>query len=130
VSRTASIRALSPDPQGADGEVDGEPGGDPDQVGDEVEQAEPDEQLDDADVEHQRAEGDHGEVHEPAWRQAHRAERPHLVQDVVVRGGRPDRDHRRGEQRQPGQPVQRTENGVVDQDSARADGEEPAYPGR
>jgi hypothetical protein len=123
------MNAFSPDPQRADGEIDDEPGGDARQVGQQVEQAEPGQDLHDADVERERAERDEIEVDEPARRQPHRTERPHLVQHVVVGGGRLDRHQGRGQQRQPGPPVQGGEYRVVDDDPTGADGQEPAYPG-
>src|SRR6266508_6411872 len=82
-SRTSSIGAFTPNPHRADREVDGEAGADADQVRQEVEQAEPGQHLDDADVEHERAERDQVEAREPAAGQAHRAEGPQLVQHVV-----------------------------------------------
>jgi hypothetical protein len=124
------MRSLSPDPQRADGDVDDEPGEDADEVREQVEQAEPGEQRDDGDVERQRAEGDQVEVDEPARRQAHGAEGPHLVQDVVVRGRRLHGDQGRRQQGHPGPSVQGGENRVVDGYTARADGEEAAYPRR
>src|SRR4051812_165629 len=89
-STITSIDALTPNPGRADREVDGEGGGDADEVRQQVEQAEPGEHGDGGDVDDERADRDQVERQEPPGRQpaprcrAAPAERPQLVQHVVV----------------------------------------------
>src|SRR2546423_15604105 len=68
-SRIGSIDALTPNPGRADREVDGEGGGDADQVRQEVEQAEPGEHGDHGDGDDQCAGRDQVEGQEPPPRQ-------------------------------------------------------------
>jgi hypothetical protein len=87
VSRTGSIRVLTPNPHRADHEVDCEPGTDSDQVREQIEHAEPGENLDDAHVDRENAQRGEAEAGVPECGQVHPLERPHLVEYVVVRGG-------------------------------------------
>jgi DNA-binding NarL/FixJ family response regulator len=121
---------FTPYPLRADREVDQEAGDDADQVGDEVEQAQPNQHLHDADVDRQRGEGGEAEVREPLCGQLHPLERPDLVQQVVVQNRDLDGGDSGRQQRHAFDAVQHDERGVVDDDATGADHGEPAQPGQ
>ncbi|GAA2370616.1 hypothetical protein GCM10010170_071710 [Dactylosporangium salmoneum] len=123
-----SIGAFTPNPLRADGEVDPESGRDADQVGGEVVHAESDQQLDHDDVDRHRGQAGETEVREPLQRQAAAPEGPHFMQDVVGYEGELDRRHGGRQQREPEQPVQHEQGGVVDDDTADSHQGEPAQP--
>nr|WP_170152450.1 hypothetical protein [Thermasporomyces composti] len=105
-----------PYPRGADGEVDDERGADTHEVRHQVEQAEPDEHLHHDDIDHQGDEGGPVELEEPRQRRP-RAERPDLVDRVVVHDRRFDREPGRRNQPHSADTVQQVEHEVVDTDA-------------
>jgi hypothetical protein len=121
-----SIGAIPPDPRRADREVDDEPGGDADQVREQVEQAEPGEHPDDGDVERQRRQREEVEAAEPAGGQPSGPERPLLVQDVVVRYRQFHGGDGGGQQMQPQPAVQDQQGDAVDDHPTRPDEGEAA----
>jgi hypothetical protein len=122
-STTCSIGGFTPNPLRADREVQEEGGDNADHVGEQVVHAEPDEHLHDADVDRHRGERQQAEGREALRGQPHpagppatvplgarpsatsassgvaSAERPELVQHVVVQDRYLDRRYRGGQQR-------------------------------
>ncbi|MDG6102836.1 hypothetical protein PQF33_12050 [Dactylosporangium aurantiacum] len=132
VNTSCSIGAFTPNPLRADGEVDGEPGDDADQVRWQVVHTERDQQLDRDDVDRQRGEAGETEVREALQRQPAAPttlpERPQFVQHVVgdqreLDGG--DRGRQQG-QSQPS--VQDHQRCVVDHHTAGSHQRKPAQP--
>jgi hypothetical protein len=136
VNTSCSIGAFTPNPLRADGEVDGEPGDDADQVRGQVMHAERDQQLDRDDVDRQCGETGEAEVGEALQRQpaalsvfaALMAERPQLVQHVVGDHRELDRCDGGGQQRQAEPPVQDEQRTVVDHHTAGSHQRKPAQP--
>jgi hypothetical protein len=137
LNTSCSIGAFTPNPLRADGEVDGEPGDDADQVRGQVVHAKGDQQLDGDDVDRQRGETGEAEVREALQRQpaagarvgpALVTERPQFVQHVVGDHGELDRGDGGGQQRQSEPPVQHEQRCVVDHHTAGSHQRKPAQP--
>jgi hypothetical protein len=133
VNTSCSIGAFTPNPLRADGEVDGEPGDDADQVRGQVVHAEGDQQLDRDDVDRQRGETGQTEVGEALQRQPAAVvsvvpERPQFVQHIVGDHGEFHRGDGGGQQRQSEPPVQHEQRTVVDHHTAGSHQRKPAQP--
>jgi hypothetical protein len=126
-SRIGFMVVITPDPGGADAEIDQEPGADADQVRQHVEDAKRGERLQDTDIDPGGGQGDQVESGEPAGGQRTDAKRPDLMPQVVVHDRQLGRDRRGRRQGQPAHPVQQEQREIVDPHSDDSDDREPAW---